>query len=90
MFPDGKIVKDTRFGADKVKYVIKFRTAPVFKNALTESLKKSEFCVVSFDESLNDNTLNCEMGVLSRYFDAEKLVILIHTFLVIQHKDLLV
>ena len=71
MFPDSKIAKDTRLGADKVKYVINFGIAPVFKNALTESIKKSEFYVVSFDESFNDNTQNCEMDILIRYFDAD-------------------
>ena len=64
MFPGSKIAKDMRLGADKVKYVINFGIAPVFKNALTESIKKSECYVVSFDESLNDNTQNCEMDVL--------------------------
>ena len=32
MFPDGKIAKDMRLGADKVKYVINFGIAPVFKH----------------------------------------------------------
>ena len=58
MFPDSKIAKDMKLGAGKVKYVINFGIAPIFKNALTESIKKSEFHVVSFDESLNDNTQN--------------------------------
>ena len=67
MFPDSKIAKDVRLGADNVKYVIDFGIAPIFKNDLTESIKKSEFYVVSFDESLNDNTQNCKMDVLIRY-----------------------
>ena len=71
MFLDSKIAKDMRLGADKVKYVINFGIAPAFKNALTECMKKSEFCIVSFDESLNDNTQNCEMDVVIRYFDAD-------------------
>ena len=57
-FPGSKIAKDMRLGADKVKYVINFGIVPSFKNALTESIKKSELYVVSFDESLNDNTQN--------------------------------
>ena len=71
MFPDSKIGKDVRLGADKVKYIIDFGIAPVFKNAVTESVKKSEFYVVSFDESLNDNTQNCKMDVLIHYFDGD-------------------
>ena len=58
-------------GADKVKCIINFGIAPVLKNALTKSIKKSEFYVVSFDASLSDNTQNCEMDVLIPYFDAE-------------------
>ena len=89
MFPDSKIAKNMRLSAGKVKYVINFGITPVFKNALTESLKKSVFYVASFGESLNDNTQNCKIDVLIRYFDADdnkiKLVILIHTFSVIQH-----
>ena len=92
MFPDSNTVKDMRLGADKVKCIINFGIAPVFKNALTESIKKSEFCVVSFDESLNDNTQNCEMDMLICYFDAYdnkiSLIILIQTFLVFQHMQI--
>ena len=46
----------------------------MFKNALTEFIKKSEFYVISFDESLNDNTQNCEMDVLICYFGESGLV----------------
>ena len=72
MFLYSKIAKDMRLGADKVNFVkVNFGIAPVFKNALTESIKKSEFYVSSFYESLNDNTQNCEMNVLIHYFDAD-------------------
>ena len=64
MFPDSKIAKDVRLGADKVKYVINFGIEPVFKNTLIESIMKSEFYVVSFNESWNDNTQNYEMDLL--------------------------
>ena len=47
MFRGSKIAKDTRFGADKVKYVINFGIATIFKNAFTGSIKKSEFYNVS-------------------------------------------
>ena len=48
MFPDSKIAKDMGLGADKVKYVINFGIGPVFKNALTERIKKSKYYVFSF------------------------------------------
>ena len=70
-FPGSKIAKDMRLGTDKVKYVINFGIVPSFKNALTESIKKSELYVVSFDESLNDNTQNCKIDVIICYFDAD-------------------
>ena len=70
MFPDSKITKDMRLCADKAKYVINFGIALVFKNALAESIKKSEFYFFSLHESLNDNTQNCKMDVLICYFNA--------------------
>ena len=71
MFPGSKIAEDMRLGADKVKYVINFGIVTVFKNTLTGSIKKSELYDVSFDESLNDNTKNCEMDVIICYFDVD-------------------
>ena len=38
---------------------------------LVESIKLSECYVVYFDESLNNETQNCEMDVLIRFFDAK-------------------
>ena len=38
---------------------------------LVESIKLSECYVVCFDESLNNETQNCEMDVLIRFFDAK-------------------
>ena len=67
MFPYSKIAKDVRLGADKVKYVINSGITPVFKNVLTERNLNS---VLSVKTSLNDNTQNCEMDILIRYFDA--------------------
>ena len=44
---------------------------PSFKGMLVESIKLSECYVVCFDESLNNETQNCEMDVLIRFFDAK-------------------
>ena len=41
MFAESKFAKDIRLSADKVKYVINSGIAPLFKNTLTESIKKS-------------------------------------------------
>ena len=71
MFPDSKIAKDMTIGTDKIRYVINFGIAPIFKSMLVESIKLSECYVVCFDESLNNETQNCEMNVLIRFFDAK-------------------
>ena len=39
-FSDSKIVKDMRLGADKVKYVINFGIAPVFKKRFSRIYKE--------------------------------------------------
>ena len=48
---------------------MKFGIAPVFKSILIDSVKKAEVFVALFDESLNEQTQNCEMDILIRYFD---------------------
>lgn len=69
MFPDSAIAKSFELGADKLKYVINFGIAPYFKDILDDILKKSNHYVISFDESLNDITQNCQMDILVRFFD---------------------
>ena len=70
MFPDSEIAKSFELGADKLKYVINFGLAPYFEDMLGELLKKSDHHVISFDESLNDVTQNCQMDILVRFFDS--------------------
>ena len=72
MFPDSKIAKGVTNGTGKIRYVINFGIAPIFKSMLlVESIKLSECYVVCFDESLNNETQNCEMDVLIRFFDVK-------------------
>ena len=68
MFPDNKIAKSLELGATKLKYVINFGIAPYFRDILYNHLKSDCF-VISFDESLNDYTQNCQMDILIRNFD---------------------
>ena len=68
MFRDSKIFKSFEFGATKLKYVINFGIAPYFRDILYNHLQKSDCFVISFDESLNDYTQNCQMDILIRYF----------------------
>ena len=50
-------------------YVINFGIAPYFGDILYNHLQKSDCFVISFDESLDDYTQNCQMDILIRYFD---------------------
>ena len=64
-----RIAQSFELGATKLKYVINFRIAPYFRDILYNHLQKSDCFVISFDESLNDYTQNCQMDILIRYFD---------------------
>ena len=70
MFPDSEIAKKFQLGPNKVKYVTNYGIKPYIKDLLVESIKKSDCYIVSFDESLNKVTQNCEMDLLLRYFDS--------------------
>ena len=65
MFPDSKITKSFEFGVTKLKYVFNFGIATYFRDILHNHLQKSD-CFISFDESLNDYTQNCQMDILIR------------------------
>ena len=69
MFTDSNIAKSITFGADKMRYVVNYGIAPVFKSILIDSVRKAEVFVVLFDERLNEQTQNCEMDIFVRYFD---------------------
>ena len=70
MFPDSDLAKQFKLGPNKVKYIANFGIKPYIRNLLVESIKKSDCYVISFDESLNKVTQNCEMDLLVRYFDS--------------------
>ena len=56
-------------GPDKLYYYVTFELAPYFKSLLTDTIKKSDCHILSFDESLNDFTQTSEMDLLVRFFD---------------------
>ena len=68
MFPNSNIAKSFELGVTKLKYVINFGITPYFRDILYNHLKSDCF-VISFDESLNDYTQNCQMDILIRFFD---------------------
>ena len=69
MFTDSNIAKSITVGADKMRYVVNFGIAPVFKSILIDSVKEAAVFVALFDESLNEETQNFEMDILIGYFD---------------------
>lgn len=75
MFTDNNIAKSNTAGADKIRYVVNFGIGPVFKSILIDSARKAEVYLVLFHKSLNEQTRNCEMDFLVRYFgDIENMV----------------
>ena len=64
-----KIASSFQMGPNKLHYYVTFGLAPYFKLLLTDTLKKSDCHVLSFDESLNDFTQTSEMDLLVRFFD---------------------
>ena len=43
--------------------------APYVKEQVKNNIIKAEYAVVTFDESLNHTTLNCQMCLLLRYWN---------------------
>ena len=54
IFTDSNIAKSITVAADKMRYVVNFGVAPVFKSILLDSVKKKQAFVALFDESLNE------------------------------------
>ena len=69
MFPDSAVASSFQLGLDKFKYMTNWGIAPYVKEQLRNNIDKTEYVVVSFDESLNHTTQSCQMDVLLRYSD---------------------
>ena len=67
--PDSKIAKDVTLGRTKISYILNFGLAPYFKSLLIEEIKKTPCYLISFDESLNKITQNCQMNLLVRFWN---------------------
>ena len=72
MFPDSEVAKKFQVGPNKVKYLTNYGIKLYVKSLLDESIKNSEFFIISFDESLNKVTQDCDMDILIRYFDSSE------------------
>ena len=69
MCPDSKIANDFKLGRTKLMYLVNYSIAPHFKSLLDTRLKKVPIYTLSFDESLNKVTHECEMVIMVRYWD---------------------
>ena len=67
MFKDSAIASN--FHLNKLKYLTNWGIAPYIKEQLKDEIAKSEYIVVSFDESLNKKTQTCQMDIVLRYWD---------------------
>ena len=72
MFSDSHTAQEFELGADKLKYVTNWGVAPYFKDLLKAQLHTSDFMVISFDESLNESTQNCQMDIVLRFWNHEE------------------
>ena len=63
MFPDSETAKSYEMGRAKLGYVVNFGLWLYLHGLLTESIKKSPYYSISFDESLNDSFQNCQMDL---------------------------
>ena len=70
MFSEWPTFQKFQHGPDKLKYVINWGLVHHFKDLKTE-LQNSEFLVISFDESLNKSTQNCQMDIGIRFWIQE-------------------
>ena len=59
MFLECSTAQKIQLGSDKLKYIVNWGLPHHFKT----KLQKSEFLVISLDESLNKSTQNCEMDI---------------------------
>ena len=57
---------------DKTRYIRNFGLAPFFKGKLQEDITQSPFFSISYDESLNHTTQECQLDVVIRYWKGDK------------------
>ena len=68
-FPDSKVAEEFSMSTSKVSHIFNYGLAPYFKTILEDDITKSDWYIVSFDESLNDITQTCQMDLLVQYWD---------------------
>ena len=71
MFPVSQIAQKMRLELNKLKYMVNHGIAPCVKDILRDDVRKSDWYVVSFDESMNDITQTSEMDICLRFWNDE-------------------
>ena len=74
MFADSPIAKGFHPSVDNIRCMTNYGIAPYYKDLLTDSLKKSDCFIVSFDESLNNFVKSCGRVLLLRYSDSDDFI----------------
>lgn len=73
MFPDSMIAKKFQMQKDKMSYVVHYGLGPYFQEELANKIRNSDFFAISFDESLNKVAQKCQMDLIVRFWNDEKL-----------------
>ena len=63
IFPDSQIAQKMRLKPVKLKYMVNHGIVRYVKDILRDDVRKSDWYVVSFDESMNDTTQTSEMDI---------------------------
>lgn len=72
MFEDSKTACEMSLQKTKISYFITHGLGPFFQNKLTETIKKCDFFVVGFDESLNKYAQKGQMDLFVRFWLSSK------------------
>ena len=71
MFPGSQIAQKMRLGPNKLEYMVNHGIAPNVKDILRDDVRKSDWYVVSFDDSMNDITQTSDIDICLRFWNDE-------------------
>ena len=74
MFPDSDIATRMKLGRTKATYIANFGMLPYVLMLLHGTINKSPVYILSFDESLNKITQECEMDLIICFLDDDNIV----------------
>ena len=74
MFPESGIATRMKLGRTKATYIANLGILPYVSMLLDDSINKPRVYILSFDESLNKVTKECEMDLLICFWDYDIMV----------------